>query len=453
MSSRADVIAEAAKSFSGQLVQSTDKDYDAVRAVHNGLIDKKPAVVACCHGTADIADAIRLARTLNLEISVRGGGHNVAGRAACDDGVMIDLSPMKGIYVDERGRTARAQGGVLWREFNRDTQVHGLATTGGVVGSTGIAGLTLGGGFGWLMPKYGFALDNLRSAEFVTADGHVLHVSADHHPDLFWAIRGGGGNFGVAASLEYNLHPVGPMVTAGPVVHPFPKAAEVLRFFRDSVAHLTDDVMMVCGMQTAPDASGAKVIAIVAGHCGTLAQGEAEFRKLKAFGPPVVDALGPIPYTALNTMLDAAFPKGALNYWKAQFVHELNDDVIRTLIDIFERCPSPTSHLLLEHFHGAATRVPITATASTMRVPGINVNILGQWIDPKDTDKNVAWVRESFDALKPFLAPTRYVNYLEHDSVTSAAEIYGPNYQRLREVKTKYDPQNVFHHNVNILPL
>ena len=227
-------IAELAPTFTGQLLQPSDAGYDDARRVHNGLIDKRPALVARCLGTADVADAVKLARTLNLEVAVRGGGHNVAGRATIDGGVMIDLAPMKGIYVDPAARTARAQGGVLWKELNRETQVHGLATTGGVVGTTGIAGLTLGGGLGWLMPKYGLALDNLRSAELVMADGRVERASHDENPDLFWAIRGGGGNFGIAASLEYNLHPVGPIITGGLAAHPLQKAGDVLRFFRDS---------------------------------------------------------------------------------------------------------------------------------------------------------------------------------------------------------------------------
>jgi FAD/FMN-containing dehydrogenase len=453
MSSRTETIAEAAKTFGGQLVQPTDKDYDSVRAVHNGLIDKKPAVVACCHGVADVADAVRLAKALHLDMSVRGGGHNVAGRAACDGGVMIDLAPMKGIFVDEKARTVRAQGGVLWKELNRETQLHGLATTGGVVGSTGIAGLTLGGGLGWLMPKYGLALDNLRSVELVTADGHVLQVSADHHPDLFWALRGGGGNFGIATSLEYNLHPVGPMITGGLVAHPIQKAHDVLKFFRDTCAHLPEEMMLVSGMQTAPDGSGAKLIGLVAGHCGTLAQGEADVRKIKAYGPPVMDALGPIPYSALNGMIDGAFPKGALNYWKAHFLTELTDDAVDSLVEIFLKCPSPLGHVLLEHFHGAAARVPVNATAYAARLTGYNAVIIGQWTDPKDSEKNIAWVRESYAALKPFFAPVRYMNYLEDDAQNAAAEAYGPNYPRLREIKTKYDPHNAFRHNVNIAPL
>jgi FAD/FMN-containing dehydrogenase len=420
--------------------------------VHNGLIDKRPAVIACCRGAADVVDAVQLARTHGLEVSVRGGGHNVGGRAAIDDGLMIDLSPMKGIQVDGATRTARAQGGVLWRELNRETQLHGLATTGGVVGSTGIAGLTLGGGLGWLMPKYGLALDNLKAADMVMADGRVVRVSADDNPDLFWAIRGGGGNFGIATSFEYALHPVGPMITGGVVAHPLARAFDVLRFFRDTCASLPDEAMLVAGLQTAPDGSNTKLVGILGGHCGPLAHGEAAFQPLKSFGPPVLDMMGPMSYAALNGMIDPAFPKGALNYWKAQFVTDLSDDAIRTLIAGFQQCPSPMSNIIIEHFHGAASRVPVTATACTMRITGFNVVIASQWMGSDATDQGIRWARETFASLAPYLAPTRYVNYLEEDAPDPAVVAYGPNLPRLRAIKTKYDPGNFFRHNVNILP-
>src|SRR5262245_60831241 len=273
-------IAELAPTFTGQLLQPSDTGYDEARRVHNGLIDKRPALVARCFGTADVADAVKLARTLNLEVAVRGGGHNVAGRATIDGGVMIDLAPMKGIYVDTAARTVRAQGGVLWKELNRETQVHGLATTGGVVGSTGIAGLTLGGGIGWLMPKFGLALDNLRAADLVLADGQVVNASDDKNRDLFWAIRGGGGNFGVATSLEYTRHDVGPIIFGGVAAHPLPRALDALRVFRDTCALLPDEAMLVAALQTGPDGTGHKIAAIAGAHCGPLAQGDVAFRPI-----------------------------------------------------------------------------------------------------------------------------------------------------------------------------
>jgi len=446
-------VSQLAPSFTGQLLQPTDRGYDETRRVHNGLIDKKPALIASCRGTADVVDAVKLARTLNLEVAVRGGGHNVGGRATTDGGLMIDLAPMKGIQVDAGSRTARAQGGVLWKEFNRETQLHGLATTGGVVGSTGIAGLTLGGGLGWLMPKYGLALDNLRSVELVMADGTVRRASAQENPDLFWAVRGGGGNFGIATSFEFQLHQVGPVIAGGLVAHPLQNARSMLSFYRDMCAKAPDELMLVAGLITAPDGSGAKLSAMVACHAGTLAEGEAALKPIKAFGPAVMDAMGPIPYCDQNGLLDAAFPRGALNYWKAQFLTELTDDCIATLVDQFAAAPSPMSQVVLEHFHGAASRVPVSDTACAMRIAGFNVVLIGQWTDPAENEKNIAWCRGMYDALRPYLGSFRYVNYLEADEPTdAAAAAYGPNYARLRELKGKYDPDNFFHVNVNIRP-
>jgi FAD/FMN-containing dehydrogenase len=452
MSTLTETIQQAAQTFTGVLLQPSDPEYDAFRRVHNGLIDKHPSLIARCHGPADVVDAVKMARLLNLEVAVRGGGHNVAGRATIDKGLLIDLSAMKGIYVDVHAKTVRAQGGVLWKELNRETQLHGLATTGGVVGTTGIAGLTLGGGLGWLMPKYGLALDNLRAAELVLADGRVVRVSHDEHADLFWAIRGGGGNFGIATSLEYNLHNVGPNITGGVCAHPLPKAFDALRFYRDQCAKAPDELMLVAGLQTAPDGSNAKIAGIVACHCGSLDQGEKAVAPIKAFGPPVMDAMGPMPYSALNGMMDGAFPRGALNYWKAQFLTDLSDEAIRTIVAAFEQCPSPMSMIVIEHFHGAASRVPPSATACTMRTTGFNVVIISQWAKPSETDAGMAWARKTHASLTPFLAPMRYVNYLEADAADAANVAYGPNMAKLRELKKKYDPENFFRQNVNITP-
>jgi FAD/FMN-containing dehydrogenase len=304
------------------------------------------------------------------------------------------------------------------------------------------------------MPKYGLALDNLISADLVLADGRAVRASADEQPDLFWAIRGGGGNFGIATSLEYSLHAVGPIIAGGVVVHPFPHAFDVLRFYRDICATAPDEVMLAAGLQTAPDGSGAKVVGILGGHCGTLADGEAALRPLKTFGTPVMDAIGPIPYSTLNGLLDPGFPRGALNYWKAQFLADLSDEAIRVLIDRFAACPSPMSNIVIEHFHGAASRVPVSATACAMRVTGFNVVIISQWMDSRETAAGTAWAHETHAALAPFLASTRYVNYLDRDESDHAqlAAAYGPNLARLQEVKREYDPDNFFHVNVNIPP-
>src|SRR6202171_4665875 len=305
-----EIVSEFSGTFSGQLLRPADAGYEEARRVHNGLVDKRPALIARCRGVADGVDAVDLAQRLGLEVAVRGGGHNVAGRATIDGGLVIDLSPMKGIHVDPKSRTARAQGGVTWGELNRETQLHGLAVTGGVVSTTGIAGLTLGGGLGWLMGKYGLALDNLRSVELVSAEGKILRASKQEEPDLFWALRGGGGNFGIATSLEYELHSVGPTVTAGLIAHPFDRARDLLRFFRDSTASLPDEHTIFGTLTHAPDGSGTKVAAMATCHCGSLEAGEKAMRPLKRFGSPVLDAIGPIPYCQLNGMLDGGYPRG-----------------------------------------------------------------------------------------------------------------------------------------------
>ena len=452
--SAADAVTELASTFSGQLLQPAEAGYEEARKVHNGLVNKRPALIARCHGVADVVDAVNLARKLSLEVAVRGGGHNVAGRATVEGGLMIDLMPMKGIHVDPYACSVRAQGGVTWAELNRETQLHGLAVTGGVVSTTGIAGLTLGGGIGWLMGKYGLALDNLRSVEMVTAEGKVLRTSKDEEADLFWAVRGGGGNFGVATSFEYQLHPVGPTITGGLVAHPFDRARDVLKFFRDFTASLPDEFTVFAGLIHAGDGSGTKLAAFVTGHCGSLAEGETATRPLKQFGTPLMDAIGPMPYCQLNAMLDAAYPKGALNYWKSSFLTQLSDDAIDTMFECFDRCPTPMSQLLLEHFHGAATRVGVSDTAFPHRMDGYNLVVLSEWMESKDNDRCIAWARETYAAMEPFVASGRYVNYLGDDEAGDpTAAAYGPNYQRLQGIKKKYDPSNFFHMNQNIRPL
>jgi FAD/FMN-containing dehydrogenase len=454
VSSLSTAIGELRSTFAGRLLQPTDASYDEARRVHNGLIDKRPALIAQCRGIADIADAVQLARTLKLEVAVRGGGHNVAGRATIDGGLMIDLSTMKGIHVDAKARTARAQAGLTWNEFNRETQLHGLATTGGVVSTTGIAGLTLGGGLGWLMGKHALALDNLLSVDLVSADGRILTASTDDNADLFWALRGGGGNFGVVASFEYRLHPIGPLVTGGLIAYPFSAAWDVLRFFRDVTASLPDEFTVFAGLIHAPDGSGVKLVALVVCHCGPLGAGESAARPIKKFGTAALDTIGPMPYSAVNAMLDAAYPRGALNYWKSSFLASLSDDTIRAMIDCFAKCPTPMGQLLLEHFHGAVTRVGVADTAFPHRVQGYNLLVLSEWLDPKDNDACIAWARDSYAALQPSLSSVRYVNYLGDDEPADAVvAAYGPNHRRLQQLKAKYDPENFFHMNQNVRPL
>jgi FAD/FMN-containing dehydrogenase len=446
--------AELARNFSGQVLTPGDPGYEEARRVHNGLVDKRPALIARCRNADDVTKAIRLARDIGLEVAVRGGGHNVAGRATIDGGVVIDLAPMKDIHVDPERRTVRAQGGVTWGGLNRHTQRHGLAVTGGVVSSTGIAGLTLGGGVGWLMGKHGLALDNLCSVDLIGAEGQAIRASEDDQPDLFWAVRGGGGNFGVATSLEYRLHPVGPTVSGGIIAHPLDRAVDVLRFFRERTAELPDEHTLFGTLTHAPDGSGVKLAAMATCHCGPPAAGEEAMLSLKRFGSPVLDAIGPITYCELNERLDAAYPKGAFNYWKSTFLRELNDDAIDTMIACFRRCPSPMGQLLIEHLHGAVSRVAVEETAFPHRATGYNFLILSQWTDAAMTDRAIAWARETYAAMAPFAAPGRYVNYLDDDEPGDpVAAAYGPNYRRLRELKTKYDPTNFFRMNQNIRPL
>ena len=453
-SSLTEAVTGLSTAFTGKLLGPTDPGYETARKVHNGLIDKRPTLIARCRGVADIADAVKLARDQKLDVAVRGGGHNVAGRSTIDGGVMIDLSPMQGIHVDPKGRTARAQGGVTWNGFNRETQFHGLATTGGVVSTTGIGGLTLGGGLGWLMGKHALALDNLLSVDLVLADGKILTASADDNADLFWALRGGGGNFGVAASLEYRLHPVGPIITGGIIAYPFSEAWDVLRFFRDVTASLPDELMVFGGLIHAPDGSGTKLAAMVVCHCGPPEEGEKAARPIKTFGAPVMDVIGPLPYCQMNTMLDAAYPPGALNYWKSAFLSSLSNEAIRMMIDCFAQCPTPMGQLLIEHFHGAVTRVGVTDTAFPHRAEGYNLLVLSQWMDPNDNKACLAWGRDSYAAMQSFMGSGRYVNYLGEDEqgdVVAAA--YGPNYRRLAQIKAQYDADNFFHMNQNILPV
>jgi len=438
--------------FSGTVLEPSDDGYDDARRVHNGLIDRRPALIAKCSNTADVVDAVRYARDAGLEISVRGGGHNVAGRAVADGALMIDLSTMKGIHVDPAARTVRAQGGVNWREFNRATAVHGLATTGGAISTTGIAGLTLGGGLGWLMAKHGLAADNLIGVELVTADGGVVNVSEDSDPDLLWALRGGGGNFGIAASLEYRLHPL-TMVTGGLIAHPIDAGPELLRFYRDAVAGASDDLTIFAALAHTPDGSGMKIAGMIVFHTGSPAQSERDLEPFKTWGSPIVVEVGPMPYPVMNTILDANYPKGQPNYWLSSFTAGLTDGLIDTAAERFASVPSIGTVILLEQFHGAVCRVGPTDTAVPHREEGWNLALPSTWTDPADNEANIAWTRETHAALAEHLSERRWLNYLADDQGEDAIRsAYGPNYSRLVELKRRYDPDNVFHHNHNIVP-
>ena len=437
--------------FNGRLVGPDDPAYDEVRAVHNGLVDRHPGLIARCHNVADVRDAVIFGRSAGLEISVRGGGHNVAGRAVTEGGLMIDLSLMRAVDVDPGRRRARAQGGTTWNEYNRVTNAYGQATTGGVVSTTGVAGLTLGGGLGWLMGKYGMSIDNLKAVEMVTADGVVRIVDEENEPDLFWALRGGGGNFGVAASLEFETHPLD-TVLGGLLAHPLAAAGDVVSRYREFAMQMSDEASVFCALVHAPDGSGAKLCAIPLCHAGPIDQAEAELRPLREFGPPVMDLVAPMPYPVVNTILDAGFPRGALNYWRSAFFTELSDAAVSALVEAYEAVPSPMSGIVLEHFHGAACRVAPTATAFPHRSPGFNLVVTGQWQDPADTPANVQWVRDTLAALEPYTAARTSMNYAAEDEADRVDAAYGPNVGRLSDVKRRYDPVNLFRLNLNISP-
>ena len=437
--------------FSGTILAPADDGYDAARAVHNGAVDRRPALIARCTNTADIVDAVSFARAEGLDISVRGGGHNVAGRAVQDGALMVDLSPMRSVYVDPAAKTARAQGGALWLDFNRAAAVHGLATTGGAISTTGVGGLTLGGGLGWLMAKHALAADNLIGVELVTADGSVKNVTDQSDPDLMWALRGGGGNFGIAASLEYRLHPLS-MVTGGLIVHPVDVAGAMFRFYRDAIADASDDCTVFAALVHAPDGSGAKIAGMLVFHTGTPDEAEHDLAPFKNFGSPLMVEVGPMPYWVMNTILDAQFPKGLRSYWLSSFTTGLPDGLIDTAIERFASIPSQST-ILFEHFHGAVCRVGATDTAVPHREAGFNLVLPTVWSDPADDEANISWTRETHAALGEFLTARRWLNYLADDQGDDAIKgAYGPNYDRLKELKRRYDPENVFRSNHNITP-
>lgn len=441
-----------AASLSGGLLQAGVTGYDDARQVHNGMIDRKPALIVRCRTAADAAAAVGFARRAGLEISVRGGGHNVAGLAIADDAVMIDLAEMKGIEVDPEARTVRAEGGVTWGELNAATAEHGLAVTGGAVSTTGIAGLTLGGGLGWLMARFGLAADNLVAVELVTADGKITDVTDVSDPDLFWALRGGGGNFGIATALTYRLHPI-ETVTGGLIAHPFEAAADLLRFYRDAVADAPDELEIFAGLVHAPDGSGTKLAVLIVCHSGDEEQAEADLAPFKAWGQPLLVDVGRMPYPTMNTLLDEGFPAGSQNYWLSSFTGGLPDELIDIAVERFAGTPSPMNAIVLEHFHGAVTRVGPTETAVPHRDEGWNLLIPSVWLDPSDTQANVTWTKATHAALQEHLVERRWLNYLGHDQGMDAVRAaYGPNWERLVAVKRRVDPENVFHRNHNIPP-
>jgi FAD/FMN-containing dehydrogenase len=446
----AQAVRDLAEAVTGPLLQPGDADYDRTRAVWNGMIDRRPGLIARCRNARDVAAAVNFARGANILVSVRGGDHNAAGNAVCDGGLMIDLSLMQGIEVDAETRTARAEPGVRWASFDQATQAHGLATTGGTVSDTGIAGLTLGGGLGWLAGKHGLTCDNLLEVEVVTADGHLVRASQRENANLFWALRGGSGNFGVVTAFTFQLHPVGPTVVAGLVAHPLERAAEVLRFYRDFADTVPDEVNTAAVRLTTPD--GVKLIAIAACSCGPIDAGEEALQPLRDFGPPVLDQIGPVPYIAFQQGLDPSFPRGRRYYWKSLMMRELSDDAIAHLVEVYESVSSPMTAILLQQVGNAARRVPVDSTAFAHRDARWDLAFLTGWEDPTQDLAQIAWTRQSSTLLRPFSTGGAYVNGVadgDPDEITGA---YGANYRRLAALKAEYDPTNLFRVNANIDP-
>jgi FAD/FMN-containing dehydrogenase len=416
------------------------------------MIDKRPAAIARPRDAEDVSVAVRFARANGLTVAVRGGAHSIAGRGTCDEGLVIDFADMKSVRVDRAARTATAEAGARWQDFDRETQAHGLATTGGTVGDTGIAGLTLGGGFGWLGGKFGMTVDNLLGADVVLASGERVRASEQENADLFWALRGGGGNFGVVTSFTYRVHEVGPAIIGGLVVHPFARAAEVMAFYNDFMKKAPPEFIAAAVLMTAPD--GNKACGIAVAYPGDLDEGQRIVAPIKQFGPPVLDVIGPMPYLAQQAMLEQAMPPNLLNYWKAEFVKEISAEVIAVAVDAFSRVPSPISSMLFFPIRGAAARVHPTATAFPHRNGDYHLGIYSLWNDRAHDAANITWVRDTWARMQPHVAGGVYVNELgEDEGGDRVAVAYGPNYERLARIKAKYDPENVFCLNANIVPV
>lgn len=434
----------------GQLLRPGDAGYDAARRVWNVMIDKRPALIVRCAGTGDVVNSVKLAREHGLEVAVRGGGHNVAGNCVCEGGLMIDLSLMKAVQVDPAGRTVRAQPGLKLGEIDRETQAFGLATTLGIASDTGIAGLTLGGGYGWLGGKYGLACDNLISVDVVTAEGQLATASANENEDLFWGLRGGGGNFGVVTSFEYRLHAVGSIV-GGLVFYPLSKGKQALRFFHEFSSTCPDEVSTAPLLLPAPD--GNPAVAIAACYCGPPDQGEKILKPLRTFDSPLADLLQPVSYVQMQSLIDEAWRPGRFYYWKSSLIRELSQEAVEILVEYARAMPTSMGSLIyLQQLHGAASRVGATETAFPHRHDHYNCGAMAGWDDPTESEKNVRWARQCWQAMQPFYERSAYVNDLGEEGEQRVREAYGPNYDRLVALKNKYDPTNFFRLNQNIKP-
>lgn len=446
------------ESLRGELIAPGDEGYDEARKVYNGMIDRRPRLIVRCAGVADVISAVNFARVADLAVAVRGGSHNVVGFAVCDDGLVIDLSRMKGIRVDPTKGTVRAEGGCTWGDLDHATHAFGLATTGGVLSTTGIAGLTLGGGIGHLTRKCGLSCDNLISADVVTANGRFLTASAKENKDLFWGLRGGGGNFGIVTSFEYKLYPIS-TVLGGPVFYPIEKTADALKFYREYMAKAPEDVNAVFAFQIGPPAPfvpehlhNVPMCAIIASYVGPEEKGEKVVEPIREFGPPALDLLGAIPYPALQGMFDALLPPGLQHYWKADFFNELSDEAIDAHAKFGPQVPTVESTMHIYPIDGAAHRLGKNETAFSYRDARFSTVIAAMYPNPEDTAKNMEWVRGYWEALHPYSAGGGYVNFMMDEGQDRIAASYRDNYDRLVAVKNKYDPTNLFHMNQNIKP-
>jgi FAD/FMN-containing dehydrogenase len=446
------------KAFGGELLDASSPQYDTVRAIWNGMIDRKPALIARCRDAQDVQAAVRFAREHELLIAIRGGGHNIAGNATCDGGMVIDLSAMRDVHVDVSTKTARVGPGCTLADVDAATQVHGLALPVGVNSTTGIAGLTLGGGFGWLSRSFGLASDNLIAAEVVTADAKRIRVDESNHADLLWAIRGGGGNFGVVTSFEFRLHPVGPEVLAGLIVHPFENAGAVLRTWRDALASAPDELSVWIVIRKAPplpflpeEWHGREVVLMAVCYVGAdHSAGQRALEPFRAAGKPIADAIGPAPFVAWQQAFDPLLAPGSRNYWKSQSFTEMSDEAIDVACDYATRLPDPQCEVFLAQLGGAMNRIAPDATAYADRESSVIMNVHARWEDPSLDQACVNWARSLCDAMAPHASGAVYVNFLTHDESDRVRNAYGKNLQRLAEVKERWDPDNRFRVNQNI---
>jgi FAD binding domain/Berberine and berberine like len=454
-------VAELGAGFAGELIQPHDAGYDRARAVFNGMIDRRPALIARCTGPADVVAAVKFARAQELLVAVRAGGHSVPGYGVCDGGIVIDVAPMKGIWVDPDGGTVRCQSGLLWGEFDRETQLFGLATTGGRRTTTGVTGQTLGSGSGWLERKHGLTCDNLVAAELVTADGDIVRADESRNADLLWGLRGGGGNFGVVTALELRLHPVGPIVTGGMMVWPRAKAPDVLRFWRDYVETAPDDFGSAPAFIVAPPApfvpehlQGRPAFALIICCAGSPEDGEALVKPLRAFAPPDLDMVHPMPYTVVQSLIDEATPHGLHNYWKAENLADLSDAAVDTIVDAAAGMTSPLSMVIIEPKGRAISGVGEGESALGGRDAAHTLYCFSMWADPAENDNHIGWTRSLMDRMAPFTTPGVSLNFTSDQQESKARESFGSaeKNRRLTALKDHYDPTNFFRLNQNIRP-